>query len=200
VSKKIGRKKNALTNVDVVISAAYKLNAQFNYIHTEDIAIIANEIAPGRFSWEKYKENIDLENVRKRLFDARNDEGGGYVKGNNKDGWLLTLVGVEYAEKLSKQLKNVDLSRIKISGEEKRQSEWAKREKLRILSSDVFKKYQIGGAESISKREAENLFKIDEYITGQSRTRKVDRLAKIFSGDVELAEVISILAIKVLGD
>jgi hypothetical protein len=93
-------KKSARTfsNMDVVVLAAYMLDAHVSAVDTEDIAVAADRIAPGRFSWKKYKNQINLEHVRVYLFDARKDGKGSYIDGNNNEGWTLTPHGVAYAE------------------------------------------------------------------------------------------------------
>ncbi|MFZ2068557.1 MAG: hypothetical protein WAV27_21505, partial [Xanthobacteraceae bacterium] len=56
-----------LANHEVVVLATYLAGGRTSYTDTEDIAVKANEIAPGRFAWRKYKEQINIETVRKRL-------------------------------------------------------------------------------------------------------------------------------------
>ena len=65
-----------LANYEIVVLAAYLVGAHYRYVDTEDIAIKANEIAPGRFSWRKYKHQINIDTVRKRLWDATKKDGG----------------------------------------------------------------------------------------------------------------------------
>ena len=60
--------RNPLANHELVVLAAYLAGAQSNSVDTEDIAIKANDLAPGRFSWRKYKDQINIDTVRKRLF------------------------------------------------------------------------------------------------------------------------------------
>ena len=45
-----------LANHEVVVLATYLAGGRTAYTDTEDIAVKANEIAPGRFTWRKYKE------------------------------------------------------------------------------------------------------------------------------------------------
>jgi hypothetical protein len=66
-----------LPNHELVVLAAYLAGAQSTPADTEDIAIKANVLAPGRFSWRKYKDQINIDTVRKRLWDATKAEKGG---------------------------------------------------------------------------------------------------------------------------
>ena len=55
---------------------------------TEDIAYKANEIAPGRFTWRKYKDQINLALIYKHLWDLTKADKGDYITGTEKEGWL----------------------------------------------------------------------------------------------------------------
>jgi len=79
--RKKGAKPLDLANYEIVVLAAYLSGGQYRYVDTEDIAVKANEIAPGRFSWRKYKDQINIETVRKRLWDAAKPEKGQYLIG-----------------------------------------------------------------------------------------------------------------------
>src|SRR5256885_16251843 len=46
-----------LANHELVVLAAYLAGSASGYSDTEDIAIKANTIAPGRFAWRKYKRS-----------------------------------------------------------------------------------------------------------------------------------------------
>ena len=39
----------------------YLLGGETRRVDTEDIAVKANELAPGRFAWKKYPDQINLE-------------------------------------------------------------------------------------------------------------------------------------------
>jgi hypothetical protein len=188
-----------VSNIDIVIVAAYKLNAHHKYVDTEDIAILANQLAPGRFSWRKYNEQINLEHVRVRLFDAAKVDSELLI-GNKRDGWLLTKKGLEHAESLAPLLGAVDLSRIIQTDEEKRRDQWLQRERLRMLSSEILARFLEDGGTTITDRDAEGFFKLDEYIQGASRQRKVQRLMRAFSNDPQLGAAVHALSAKVLKD
>src|ERR1700687_1391053 len=97
-------------NHEGVVLATYLAGGKTAYTDTEDIAVKANEIAPGRFTWRKYKDQINIETVRKRLWDASKLEKGGYLVGSERDGWLLTQTGLKFSKKHLRLLKIGDAS------------------------------------------------------------------------------------------
>ena len=44
---------NGLSNHEIVTLALYLLGGDTQYVDTEDIAVKANEVAPGRFTWRR---------------------------------------------------------------------------------------------------------------------------------------------------
>jgi hypothetical protein len=169
-----------LANHQIVVIAAYLLGGDSHRVDTEDVAVRANELAPGRFTWRKYPEQINIDTVRKRLWDACNPEKGGYISGSERDGWLLTEAGVSFARE------NVDT----VPGSKKRASlrerAWLKSERERLLSSDAFLKYKDSGEIAITKRDAESFFRIDNYVRAEAREQKLLRILNAFGEDSEL--------------
>ena|SRR5690348_2011607 len=74
-----------LNNHEIVTLAVYLIGGDTQYVDTEDVAFKANEIAPGRFTWRKYRSQINIENVRTFLSDAKKQKNGGYLRGAGKD-------------------------------------------------------------------------------------------------------------------
>ena len=58
-----------LTNHEVVLLAVYLLGRETSPTDTEDIAVKADELAPGAFKWRKYPAQINME------MDIDGDEG-----------------------------------------------------------------------------------------------------------------------------
>jgi len=190
------RKSPEISNVDVVVLATFLAGGHISRVDTEDIAMIANRLAPGRFSWRKYKEQINLEHVRVTLTDARKKEKGLLIEGNLQDGWMLTKSGVILADQLGKQVKKKDLSRVLKRDDQRRQAAWYKRERERMLSSPLVQRFRDQGVSSISKREAESFFRLDEYVTGADREQKIRRWIAAFELDVDLREIVEALAVR----
>lgn len=79
-----------LSNHEIVTLAVYLLGGDTQYVDTEDAAVKANETAPGRFTWRKYRDQINIENFRTFLSDAKKQKNGSYLRGTGKDGRLLS--------------------------------------------------------------------------------------------------------------
>lgn len=181
----------SLTNPEIVTVAVYLLGGDRRYVDTEDVAIRASELAPGRFAWRKYKDQINLEIVRVYLSDAKKPEHRVYLRGSGNEGWMLTASGLAFAQKAATSLDPTLLSRAPMSTIERRQ--YAK-ERQRLLTSEAYTKYREGRVGEIARREAEGFFRLDEYVVGEARERKVERLRTMFANDEELARAVNSVA------
>lgn len=175
---------------EIVTLAVYLLGGEARRVDTEDVAIKANEIAPGRFTWRKYYDQINLELVRVYLSDAKKPEKGGYLCGSGKTGWTLTEKGTEFAKRHIE-----DLDGAALSNERHRRQ----KERTRLLASTAFQKFMTGGPNAVSRRDIEVFFRIDDYVVGEARERKVARIVKAFGNDPELGGVVRELANRVRG-
>ena len=72
--------KESFSNIEIVTLAIYLLGGNSKYIDTEDIAVKSSELAPGRFTWRKYPDQINIDNIRKRLSDAKDQKKGSVKK------------------------------------------------------------------------------------------------------------------------
>jgi len=187
-------KKKELSNHQIVTLAVYLVGGDSQYVDTEDIAMKANELAPGRFTWRKYPEQINIENVRTFLSDAKKEKNSSYLLGSGKKGWILTEAGLKFVKRHIKSITSTDLSRQNIDPKERK---WRQSEKARLLASDAYAKLQAGGVKTVTKREAEVFFRIDDYVTGDARQQKILRVKNIFGKDSNLGQAISQLASKI---
>ena len=53
--------KKEFTNIELVTLAVYMLGGKEKYIDAEDVAMKVNEIVPGRFSWKKYRDQVNID-------------------------------------------------------------------------------------------------------------------------------------------
>jgi hypothetical protein len=183
-----------LSNHEIVTLAVYLLGGDTQYVDTEDVAVKANEIAPGRFTWRKYSDQINIENVRAFLSDAKKDKNGGFLRGAGKDGWLLTESGAAFAKAQVGSLENIDLSRERLSVKDRT---WLQHERTRMLGSEAYTKFSEGMADAITSQEAESFFRLDVYVTGNAREDKIVRALNAFGSDPELGPAVRALAPKV---
>ena len=183
-----------LANHEIVTLAVYLLGGDTQYVDTEDVAVKANKLAPGRFTWRKYRDQISIDTVQKRLFDARMPRKGAYLAGSQRKGWILTTAGLKFATKNIASVDSVDLSKERLSLKEK---QWLGSERIRMLSSDAYAKVLKGAADAVTFQEAEEFFRIDAYVTGQAREQKIMRTLTMFGDDEELREAVKVLADKI---
>ena len=70
-----------------------------HYVDTEDIAVKANELAPGKFTWIRYRDQINIHVIKTHLWDAKSERKGNLLIGSEKkDGWSVQAVSHELAE------------------------------------------------------------------------------------------------------
>jgi hypothetical protein len=181
-----------LPNHEVVTLAVYLLGGDREPVDTEDVAKKANEIAPGRFTWRKYKDQINLEVVRVYLSDAKKKAKGQYLIGSGNAGWTLSQAGLEFARAHADNVaelqtgaprKNVGQDRLRVQ-----------RERARLVASDAFAKVVSGHANELTRRDAESFFRIDSYVQGEARRRRIATIANAHGDDPELGPVIELLA------
>jgi len=185
--------KRRLTNYEIVTIAVYLLGGEHEYVDTEDVAVKANELVPRRFAWRKYPDQIDLDSVRIALSDAKKAANGVYIAGSKREGWRLTESGRTFARERVGDLLAGDLSRRPPSAKER---PWVRAERSRLLASDAFAKACSEGIAAVTRQEAEGFFRLDEYVRGQARERKIARILDHFGDDPELGELAKALAAK----
>jgi hypothetical protein len=181
------------SQVELVTLAVYVLGGDTRPVDTEDVAKKVDGLAPGRFTWRKYKDQINLELIRVFLSDAKKPANGGFVAGSGRSGWTLTSAGREWAENRGRKLLGTDLTRAR---EESRaqsldENRW-RRERARIQTSSAWALWT--RREQIGLREAAEVFRIDTYAQGRTRDLKIARVREMFTGDGELAPFLDALA------
>ncbi|MBN2395555.1 MAG: hypothetical protein JXC36_03710 [Candidatus Atribacteria bacterium] len=182
------------SNIEIVTISVYLLSGDSKLVDTEDIAVKTNELAPGRFVWLKYQDQINIEKVRTSLSDAKKSKNGSYIIGLHKDGWQLTQAGLDFSKKNIRDFRKVDISRPPIN---KKEAIYYNREKLRMLSTEAYKKVISNNSKAVTVQEAEAFFRLDEYIKGEIRNQKIERIVTSFNDDPDLKDVIQILAERV---
>lgn len=188
-----GEQNTPLSNVEVVTIAVYQLGGMTRSVDTEDIAVSVNKLAPGRFTWRKYPEQISLQDVRFALENAKRTHCG-YVLGDTNEGWMLTETGALFARKNSRRLKTEDIARDRSTPSEKK---WRRRERERILASNAYVKIREKRVDEVTAHEANSFFRIDEYVNPTARERKISRLVNVFRNDPEIGPVVLQLAKRV---
>lgn len=91
-------------------------------------------------------------------------------------------------------MQSADLSR---KSQTPRERHWERSERLRMMSKTALLKFAEGGERAVSLAEAESFFRLDDYVVGQARERKLIRVLNVFGDDQELGVVVRELAAKV---
>jgi hypothetical protein len=182
---------NELNNQGIVVLAVYAAGGADRYVDTEDVAVQAAKMAPGRFSWRKYKDQINIDTVRKRLWDAAKNRDGPLLLGSEKEGWLLTEAGLVFAKANAERVKSEDLQRTRQS---QREQTWTTRERARMVNEVAFQKWNSGELSEITPVEAERLFRIDDYVIGKARASRLKRALDTFTNDPMLGKAIEDIA------
>ena len=181
-----------LANHEIVTLAVFLLGGASRPADTEDIAIKANDIAPGRFTWRKHKEQINLDAVRKRLWDAKSPKLGYlFLRGSESEGWSLTEAGLDFCQAHASHINSTAPSKTPTSRNDKR---WMSAERTRLLASPAFEAFRDGRADAITERDTMVFFRLDEYVTGDARERKIDRIVNAFRDDGQLGSLVALLA------
>lgn len=180
-----------LSNSEIVVIAAFRVGAAGLHVDTEDIAVKANEIGPGRFTWKKYPQQINIDTVRKRLWDARKR---GHLVGSERDGWLLTESGATFARQYRRRLGAEKTTRMSLN-----ERKWRRIEKVRLLTTAAHLKFSSGEASRITVREAQGFFRIDAYVGKSAIENKILRIVNAFSGDHEIGPTVRHVASLVRG-
>src|SRR5438876_69882 len=152
MAKSSREKSKELANHEVVAIALMLCGGDAMSVDTEDIAVKANELAPGRFTWRKYPNQINIDTVRKRLWDAATPAKGEYLAGSEREGWMLTSAGLRFATSNIASAESADLSKERLG---LKQKQWLRNERARMLSTEAFAKIQNGAADTVTTREAE---------------------------------------------
>lgn len=146
-------------------------------------------MVPGRFNWRKYRDQVNIEAVRKRLWDAKKLAS---VAGSERTGWTLTQPGLEISKQLFADFgQKTVVSKGRIGLKEK---QWLAAERRRLLRSEAFQRFSKMGARSVGQREAEAFFRVDDYVLGELRERKIIRVLDAFAEDPKLGAAVTYLA------
>lgn len=175
-----------LSNLQIVTLAVLLAGGDSAPVDTEDVAIKASGMAPGRFTWRKYKDQINIDIVRKRLWYARRPDRNGWLMGSEREGWTLTQKGLDFARAAASRLGNV----VESERRSLKERQWLTSERRRLIGSEASDVYRREGPDAITRRQAESFFRLDDYVMGSLRERKIVRLLSAFSDDPKLADVV----------
>lgn len=170
--------------------ALFQCGGDGRVVDTEDVAVAAFKLAPGRFAWRKYPEQINIELVRVSLSDAKKAEKGELVEGSGNTGWSLSPKGLEWAKEAAKRVPGADAAlgrdRIRNSPVDEQR---LRRERDRLTASPAWAQWSAGNA--IGERDASDVFRIDSYAVGRMKSMKITRLKSLFELDAQISEFLN---------
>ena len=176
-----------LTQVELVTWAVHLLGGSQKRVDTEDVAKRVFGLAPKRFSWRKYPDQINLELVRVYLSAAKDAEHGELLVGSGRTGWSLTRKGLMWVRGAGAELQK----RHKAPSERESSAgsidaNRRARERKRILSMPAWARWA-SGDRSVVVDEAREVFRIDSYSTASVREAKMTRMRAMFSDDEQIS-------------
>lgn len=169
--------------VDYVVAAVFNLGGKSRSVDIEDAAMEAFRLAPHRFRWRKYGDQVDLAQVRDGLSDARKPENGGLVAGDRKHGWALTPSGVQHAEILSKRL---DGRAEAPEARARLDIPVLAAERHRVVNSRAIAKAQSGQIDAVTKQDVRELLRVDQYVTPEKYDQRVALVTNALADDPPL--------------
>ena len=175
-----------MRTVDYVIASLFRLGGSTRPVDIEDIAVECFKIAPHRFQWRKYAEQIDLAQVRDGLSDARKEANGELVVGDRKQGWSLTQAGIKWATQL---LDFVGADQA--SGRIRLDVPVRAAEKQRVLASHALRKSLAGDANGVTAQEFRELLRVDRYVTPEKYRQRLSIVLESFADDAAMQSVIT---------
>jgi hypothetical protein len=185
---------NNTSQSEVVTLAVYLLGGTQRAVDTEDVAIEAHRLAPGRFSWRKHPEQINLELVRVYLSDAKKRDKGEMLIGSGRTGWRLTQRGLKWAEQAARdnQGNRAPRTRAQSRSGSIDEQRW-RRERARILATTAWRLWS-EGERKIPLADAKEVFRIDSYAKGDLREAKITRVRSLFEEEDDVKPFLDHLA------
>lgn len=174
---------SSLTNPELVTIAVALLDGDTELVDREDIAVKVNEIAPGRFSWRKFPERIDLSLVAVALRDAKKAAKGALLVGNNATGWMLSPAGVRWFRGVNiNDFLDASLAR------QRRASITANQqaECIRLRRTRAYLLYAACKSEAISVQDFHEFARLNEYFQAKARQRRYALLDNAVADDEAL--------------
>jgi hypothetical protein len=176
-----------LTQTELVTWAVFLLGGAEKRVDTEDIAIEVSGLAPKRFSWRKYPDQINLELVRVYLSAAKDAEHGEMLVGSGRTGWSLTRKGLMWVRAAGAELpKRHQVASDRQSKAGSIDANRRARERKRILSMPAWSRWAAGDR-SVVVDEAREVFRIDSYSSSSVREAKMTRMRAMFNDDERIS-------------
>jgi len=178
-----------LSNPEILTLAVYLRGGTVAPVDLEDAAVEAFALAPKKFSWKKYEDQIDLRIVQYALQDAAKPNMR-FLKGDSKHGYMLTQVGLKWAEKFDEK-KQLSTTSRKLSP-----SDLALKEQLRLKNTRAYEKFRDGDKEKITIMDFREFTRVNDYFPEHIRKQRYTKIDNAVKDDAELKSVWSFIKTK----
>ena len=158
-----------LSNVEIILLAVSDLGGEVKAIDIEDIAIQAYKYAPEKFSWRKYKDNIDIRVVVYAIKDASTPKKGPpLLTGSYKHGFMLSSDGKQWVNEFKGSTELIPDSAYR----SKSTTEKIILEQNRLLASSAYRKFIEGQQDNITDVDVQDFTRVNEYFPLHARKRR----------------------------
>lgn len=171
-----------LSNKHLVALALYDLGGAERAIDTEDIAMRVSQIAPGRFRWKKYPEQIDLEAVRLAVKDLARGEQP-LVSGGMRNGWMLTTEGLAWYARTGG-------AGVSVGRSSQTDSVGNQGNTSALRQTEAYRKFRNCHRDEITVYDLRRFLRIDEYTSVRRRKERIQAVLNAAAGDNELLGLI----------
>lgn len=171
------------TKPQLVTISVGVLGGHMDFVDREDVAEHVNGLAPGRFTWKKYRDRIDLEAVGNALRHAKKPVNGALVTGNTTAGWMLTINGIKWINSIDLQaITNSDFSVDSLTAIHES-------EIVRLRNTRAYKLYEDNKSAEININDFYQFARINEYFQEKSRQRRFTVIENAVAYDSKLSDL-----------
>ena len=168
-----------ITGQRIAAIALLHLDGSERAVGMEDLAMKMAELAPGRFNWKKYPEQINIETVRSIVAKLLKTDPP-FAAGGVRDGWMLTPAGINDAF----QAPGVASAPVLAS---------LVRSAALLRQSDAWEKFARLAPEEITVYDARRFLKVDEYTSPRRRKERGRAIRNIAAHDDDLDALVTYL-------
>ena len=187
-----------LANYQLATIVVALLGGDIEYVDREDIAIKLDEIAPGRFSWRKYPDRIDLVIVVSALRDAKKAKNGELLVGSNAQGWMLSPTGLKWVKAFDLAAAVQDEQTAEYRKDSIRANQEIERTRLRATTA--YELFIAGKYEEICLQDFYRLARVNEYFQTRIRQRRYAIIDNAVADDETLSDLWNLLKEKFPGE
>ena len=182
-----------LSNPEILTLAVYLRGGAASPIDLEDAAIEAFNLAPKKFSWKKYEDQIDLRIIQYALQDACKAKIG-YLKGGSKYGFMLTQSGLNWAERLDES------KRLSTTSRKSSPSDILLKEQIRLQKSRAYEKFISGNPDKITMMDFREFARVNDYFPEHVRKQRYVKIDNVVKDDEELKKIWTYLRTRFAGE